>query len=592
MTHLLKSLFFVGATSFILSACNVHDPQISVEQTNDGTDAGGESDVVEDTGPDVNGNNGDDCGTAQTLCDDQCVDTLIDVDHCGGCNSPCGLPDDDDIPKGAVPICVEGQCSAACPEDMTDCDGTCVDLESDGEHCGQCSYACFTGLCSESSCEPPPCDVDDPLIGGGDGTEQDPYVICTSAHLELLRNSAEQIFVLAADISLAEEEFDAIENFASDLDGLGMTISDLSISAPELIGEMPTLGLFADVATQGRISNLNLIDISLSGGSQAGAVTTVNRGIISNVHVQVEIDGNGNLGGITGTNFGQIIDSSAQVDIHGTGSNLGGLAGSSQGQSQITGSSASGSITSSGDRAGGLVGDLDDQATIQSSSAEVDVEAQRNVGGLVGRMRGQSAASNVTASGSVTASGREIGGLVGYLEEGDLRDCGASGNVSGNRSVGGLVGELKEGSITRCRASGNVQGIQQVGGLVGRLDNGELHDVYATGAVNGDESVGGLIGEFRDFGVINAYAAGMVTGNDEVGGLVGDERRGDFMNSYWDIQTTGQSSSGSSSFDVQGRMIDDFGEQANFPFWDFDAVWTIADGDDSYVRPRLQWEVE
>lgn len=43
--------------------------------------------------------------------------------------------------------------SSPCPDGQTECDGLCVDLQWDNNHCGQCNNACAEAdFCSEGSC--------------------------------------------------------------------------------------------------------------------------------------------------------------------------------------------------------------------------------------------------------------------------------------------------------------------------------------------------------------------------------------------------------------------------------------------------------
>jgi hypothetical protein len=47
-------------------------------------------------------------------------------------------------------ICSAGKCQ--CPSEQTDCTGTCVDLQTDKDHCGACSTSCSGGNCSVGRC--------------------------------------------------------------------------------------------------------------------------------------------------------------------------------------------------------------------------------------------------------------------------------------------------------------------------------------------------------------------------------------------------------------------------------------------------------
>ncbi|WP_437636266.1 MXAN_6577-like cysteine-rich protein [Sorangium sp. So ce854] len=96
------------------------------------------------------------CTDGQTQCEGQCVDTQTDDLHCGACDGACA--------EGQR--CTEGRCEGAaggggaggeggegggegggeaCGEDETLCGARCVDLESDAANCGDCGVQCGAG---------------------------------------------------------------------------------------------------------------------------------------------------------------------------------------------------------------------------------------------------------------------------------------------------------------------------------------------------------------------------------------------------------------------------------------------------------------
>ncbi len=86
------------------------------------------------------------CPDSMLTCGDECVDTQVDPDHCGDCDTVCG--------DNAV--CEAGVC--ACQGDYVDCSGDCVDTDLDPEHCGGCDEACdaptnASGVCVTGSCD-------------------------------------------------------------------------------------------------------------------------------------------------------------------------------------------------------------------------------------------------------------------------------------------------------------------------------------------------------------------------------------------------------------------------------------------------------
>lgn len=83
------------------------------------------------------------CSASQTECDGDCIDTETDPDHCGDCGEACS---DDEV-------CSMGECSLECAGDLTDCGGACVDLERDSAHCRECGRECMMGqTCRSGVC--------------------------------------------------------------------------------------------------------------------------------------------------------------------------------------------------------------------------------------------------------------------------------------------------------------------------------------------------------------------------------------------------------------------------------------------------------
>lgn len=66
------------------------------------------------------------CAATLTLCDDGCVDTTSEPDHCGGCDMPCE----------ATEMCVDSACVPTCTPTEILCEAACVDPQTDRAHCG------------------------------------------------------------------------------------------------------------------------------------------------------------------------------------------------------------------------------------------------------------------------------------------------------------------------------------------------------------------------------------------------------------------------------------------------------------------------
>ncbi|OOG41010.1 YDG domain-containing protein [Polaromonas sp. A23] len=237
-----------------------------------------------------------------------------------------------------------------------------------------------------------------------------------------------------------------LSQFTGTLDGLGHTISGLTISRPT----GTYVGLFGYVGIQGRINNLGLIGGSVSGREKVGALAGWSSGNIFNSYTtNTPVTGiSSEAGGLVGTSQGDIRNSHASGNVTG-GLSVGGLVG--WGQGVIVNSYATGNVTGSNDRTGGLVGDMLNSGSISGSYA----------------------------SGNVSSTGSDVGGLVGLWN--------SNGSVS---------------SINNSYATGTASGNSRVGGLVGRkIDpqiplpvQGTINNSYATGAVSGTSDLGGLVG--------------------------------------------------------------------------------------------------
>ena len=176
-----------------------------------------------------------------------------------------------------------------------------------------------------------------------------------------------------------------------------------------------------------------------------------------------------------------------------------------------------------------------------------------NVGGLVGWNSGTISACYAT--GTVTGSANNVGGLVGGNSNGTIGACYATGDANGSNQVGGLVGWNNfAGTISACYATGAASGASQVGGLMG-FNAGAISACYATGAASGTRRVGGLMG--WNSGTISAcYATGDATGTgDNVGGLVGYNNAGTISACYATGDANGSSEVGGLVGRNPGGMI-------------------------------------
>ena len=326
-------------------------------------------------------------------------------------------------------------------------------------------------------------------FAGGTGTEEDPYQIANGAQLAYLaqfvnsdsnNDCAGECFVLTADIDLANHDWTPIGNsfsdalfggtdyrlFAGNLDGKGHTIFNISIGTESTPLESDVFGLFG--ATGGKISNLNLDTVSIHGIAKVasiGAVVGFAGGLVGSSGGSIE---NCHVTGLT-------MDMSAPSNVYAAAYWVGGLVGALDGTQLINECSVSGGITEKAGKGsiGGLIGELGKAAkiTYSRSNVTVNVEADSrgsaDVGGFIGKGNGKTDAETVIrncyATGNVTG-GAYTGGFAGGLWGLNIKNCYASGNVSqAAAAMASFVGtdasdSAYYGSITNCFTTGSVTG--------------------------------------------------------------------------------------------------------------------------------------
>ena len=238
-----------------------------------------------------------------------------------------------------------------------------------------------------------------PIPYSGSGTKVAPYLIATLSDLQFLSENSSYWgfhFKQTASINAGATStwnsgagFSPIGNsttqFTGSYNGQGYVIDSLAISR----AGTSYVGLFGYInySTMDTIQNLNLTNVSISGGVRTGSL-------------------------IGSTNNTCIVNCSS-----------------------------TGAVTANGGSSGGLVGDINGGGKIirSLSTASLTVGANGNAGGLTGYLGTSGVIQDCYARGSVSSSGSGIGGLVGQAR-GTITCCYATGAVTGSSSYGGLVG--------------------------------------------------------------------------------------------------------------------------------------------------------
>ena len=198
------------------------------------------------------------------------------------------------------------------------------------------------------------------------------------------------------------------------------------------------------------------------------------------------------------------------------------------------------------DDVGSLAGSILDKTQVRNVTNYSKVSGSTNVGGLVGSIYSASEIDLGVNHGSMVANGRYLGGISGYISEGEIRSSYNTAVISGNDRVGGIVGYFRHSLIQGVFNNGDIQGQEKVGGLSGYSYgyNSYLSAGFNTGNVSGTQEVGGLVGSVYDTGTIEtSYSTGRVTADIDYGGAIGKYSGQSYysvVNTYWAEDASGQ----------------------------------------------------
>lgn len=343
---------------------------------------------------------------------------------------------------------------------------------------------------------------------GGDGTEDDPYLISNGAEFAKLaidvnagNKYAGQYFKLTSSIDLLDYYWTPIGNSATRYFGGVFNADGFNVEGMVISSTYAYTGLFGYVSGEGSINDLSLKDCSIA------------------------------------------------VETSNTMAYYGGLVASLDGTATLTNCSVTGSIsvvaTNAGLRVGGLVGLNYSTGLISSCRSNTVISAQSTYGEVyVGGITAYNASSKIEKSynsGSLTGEAKtdlKIGGLVGYGNTITIDQSFNSGVVTTiessatqNVAAGGLVGECySSSSISNSYNSGAITGVattnSYIGGIIGDVYNGQItaDHVYNIGSVTATGSVGyggGFIGKARVGSSVDSFSLATISASTSAGGIIG-----------------------------------------------------------------------
>ena len=275
---------------------------------------------------------------------------------------------------------------------------------------------------------------------------------------------------LTANIDLGGKQWVPIENFGGTFEGGNYTVSNLTIINTDNTEKLENQGLFGEVDNAAKFSDVTLDGFYIEETNNQ-AMTSKNYGALIG-HIKFSTDVDIEISNITVTN----------ATLKGT-ARLGGIVGQSEGSNgslSISDCYVQGSFTSinpvtvttddgEGDKVGGIIGQANGQdQTIENCRVLVQLAGTRDIGGIVGFL------NNGTISGCTVLNGSTLRASV----------AGGMLMTKGTRNVGGIVG--------------SVQGVYNVGadntvedGVVRETNN--MYDYSNTGL---------LLGGFRATGYV------------------------------------------------------------------------------------------
>ena len=342
-------------------------------------------------------------------------------------------------------------------------------------------------------------------FAGGNGTEEDPYLITDGAQLAKIakdvgnRNVYENAyFRLENDIDLSAHRWNPIgvnkwyedgtieyKTFAGFLDGNGKTITGLIVDERT---DKNCAGLFGEIGdNEGTETNVGVKDLNIVGariyatdkGMEFTGSAILAGDVLANIDNKIRFNNISVSGTIVNTKAGNAMIS-------------GGLIGSAY---CVTADNCKSDVTiEGGDNIGGFVG-MDADSTYTNCKVTGKVTGLREIGGFVGYAKEadpttMSTYDSCVAKVDVIASDSRAGGFAGYMQKGKASSCAALGDVTstltgGNPKVGGFAGEIGNTGVTggaildKCNAAGKVTAASpdyKAGGFVGTHTEGTYTD--------------------------------------------------------------------------------------------------------------------
>ncbi len=301
-------------------------------------------------------------------------------------------------------------------------------------------------------------------------------------HCRLDSYSTGLTVTLEADLDLTDSEFDPVPIFCGTFEGNGHTISGLTIT-----GEGSVQGLFRYLTSTAVVQNLTVQGTVQPAGSQGnvGGIAGNNAGQILSCSFEGIVSGGDNIGGLVGVN--QVTGILENVTCEGTvyGNHfVGGIAGANHGV--IRNAENRAEVNTSVQENKVQLSDV----TLESLMGSESSSTVTDIGGIAGSSDGVIRSSVNHAAVGYQHIGYNIGGIAG-TQSGYIADCVNHGAIQGRKEIGGIVGQMEP--LSKVKYSKDT--LQILEGQLGTLSG--LTNQASNNAQSGAAAITGQIDTLR-----------------------------------------------------------------------------------------------
>lgn len=239
---------------------------------------------------------------------------------------------------------------------------------------------------------------------------------------------------LRADIDLSGSGFEGVPIFCGSFDGGGYSVTGFVLDRAG-----SAQGLFRYLTADSQVRNLNLCGTVTPGGSrcQVGALVGENSGLISNCTLNITVSGADKVGGLAGENLVKGIIEKCTVSGSVNGAHfVGGIAGSNLGVIRECDNAAAVNTTPQQNTV-----ELSD-INVYSITGSEAANTSTDLGGIAGISQGLIRGCTNRGAVGYRQMGYNVGGIAGS-QMGYIGGCVNYGDISGRKEVGGIVGQME-----------------------------------------------------------------------------------------------------------------------------------------------------